>query len=107
MRAVRPRMVSEKCMHQQSWFHTDTMNVFVNTTTVDTRQVVVNHMHHVPDVQATRRDTSGNEDRTFGRTEGPSTDGISGQLETIAAMLGTYIASSRSSWLRSEWIEVL
>lgn len=39
-----------------------------------TRKVEVDYMHDILDVQATSRNTSGDEDRAFGRAEGTSVE---------------------------------
>ena len=57
------------------------MHVLVDASIFSAGEVVVDDMHDVLDVEATSRDTSGNEDGSFASLESTSNEEVSGQFE--------------------------
>lgn len=53
---------------------TNAVDILSSSTMQSTRKVEVDYMHDILDVQATSRNTSGDEDRAFGRAEGTSVE---------------------------------
>lgn len=51
------------------------MNIFVDTTMVDTWQVKVDDVHDIANVEATSGDGGSDQDRTFSSTEGSASAG--------------------------------
>ena len=50
--------------------HTNAMNIFIDTTMVDTWQIIVDDVHDIANVKTTSGDGGCDEDRTFSCTEG-------------------------------------
>src|ERR1700677_4362412 len=80
------------------------MNVLIHTVIVHLWAIVIDDMHDIANVQPTSRHASGNQDR-----RSTTLEGTPGESQLCGAEVGekmTYRASSRSRWVRSEWIEV-
>jgi hypothetical protein len=74
---------------------TNTMNVLGDATMGGTREVKIDDVHNVLDVQSTSRDASGHHDRASSTTEGTPVERISTSFRCFGGK-STYRASSRS-----------
>lgn len=85
---------------------TDAVDVLSDAAIHLAGKVVVDDMLDILDVPTTRRDAGGDEDRSTTGAEGATGSGqyVGSELCKIAM---TYMASSRSRWLRSPWMEVV
>lgn len=70
-------------------------------------QVVVDDVTNVLDVPTTSRDTGGDEDGSTTSAEGTAVSMLADADESDGMVVVTYMASSRSRWLRSAWMEVV
>lgn len=53
---------------------TNSMNVFINTSVLDTRQIVVDDVHDITNVKATSGDGGCDQDRTLASAESSTAD---------------------------------
>jgi hypothetical protein len=66
---------------------TNTMDILVDTAVRDTRQVEVDDVHHILDVESPSRNTSGNQDGRFSSAESSADEEVSRPVQNINAKL--------------------
>ena len=63
------------------------MNILVNTTVVGIRQIVVDDMHDIANIESAGRHTGGDQDRTFAGTERTPAPLVSGGFRRVFGII--------------------